>query len=122
MHPITEQALDREDDHWQDAEGYIIIWKHTVVGHSHNRDCFYIYGGDRDRGVGYGGHTSARYAKVFPTYQEAIRWVDVQSDYPPNSLNEVLRKNTRIVKVRIRRPVEVLEDLPADLLGALAEV
>jgi hypothetical protein len=123
MSEITRRLLATEDDQWVASEGYVIIWETTTApGKPWMKQRSYVWGpgppgNSRDTR---GGWTSMRHAHMYSDYGDAVAAVPsliagAHSGRPAPSA-------IRIVKVRIRQPVIVLDDLPADVLQRLAEV
>jgi len=122
MSLIAKAAL--AGDRWVTGEGYAIIWKqvHTHAGGKSENIAHYIWGRHRDNvaadpGRIGGGWTTAQWAILFPTYDDAARFA---------RLNVVTTKvdesQIRIVLLRRQQPVEVLIDAPLSVLDALAEI
>jgi hypothetical protein len=122
LNPITKKALSNDQD-WIEGEGYIIIWEETHGIGDNTFTGHYIYGGGIN-GAGEGGWKTARYATIYPSYSAATSALHHHQDSRPRAGHNIPvdPRLIRIVKVRLRKPVEVLEDLPADLLEELANL
>ncbi len=116
---LSEQAFAK-DMKWPEGEGYVIIFLRRR-GVSSNLDGPYVFGGGRD-GRGIGGWTTGAAAIVYATYAEAAHAALNHRALHSPSRRPVQKEDIRITKVRIRRPVEILEELPVDVLDALAKI
>lgn len=137
MHEMTARLLAKEDDRWDNVTGYVIIWENAVHEPAFHEPAFldkqnvrwqdeprsYVWGPGpvpENRANSRGGWTSMRHAQVFPDFRAAMREVPVLKGMSVNGCHD--DRQIRIVKVRIQKPVVVLEDHAVDLLQKLAEL
>jgi len=119
MHEITRQALAREDHQWRPADGYVVVWQMT---NPKGQASSFFWGRGPEQSARLNGWKSCRHAAVFLTYQEAVAQVPLVMEHDPFWTFNVSESDIRILKVSIRHPVEILEDLPASILDELARV
>jgi len=141
IHDITKQALT-DDLNWEPREGFIVVW--SMIDHGRgvawiDQPSYYVWGMGlwqalpqmRMRGGSAprpsstaskpAGWSTAKHAIIYSTYAEAAAQSQaiVAASDPACSVDE---RNIRVVKVRTRPPVEILDDMPVGLLQRLAEI
>lgn len=106
------QMLNKQDNHWVPAEGYVLVWEAKKVKHQSHAQV-YVWGASR------GGWASMAHAHVYSTYNDAV--ADVQA-LIGDAADRPTRAQIRVVKVQIRHPVTIQEVLPCDVLQRLAQL
>jgi hypothetical protein len=121
IHDITKQAL-AGDLNWVPGEGFIVVWKMIATrGARAGEPVSYVWGyGPCSKAKKKSGWGSAKDGEVYATYAEAAAQLPLILDHDP--FWDFSERDVRIVKVRIQRPVVILDDMPADLLQRLAEI
>jgi len=123
MNEITRRGLAKSDDEWVEAEGYIICWEQQAYPDKAWAVAVTYFWGNGPPGGTWGGWESARHAHVFPSYATASAGVSrIRGDYDRFGIYKFEDSDARIVRVRIQRPVVVLDDMPYDILQKLANL